>query len=237
MPRVTRPVLFPSAALLLSLLAACGPKEPAQAPETATDAPAASGSATPAADAPAAPEAAKPAPAPAAESTPAESLARDLAKSGGRRIGWSASKKRFVLPMDVRTDGGRGLDLRFFDDEGNQREILRLCQPGECEERLDEILKDLLPKLASRLDKESFEPVSAIGWPDGRNEIDVSTLNARLHYEKGKLSVVVNEKKKTPLRSSGKAPRAATLTAIYPVPAAKLIAVLAEGEFAVFKLP
>jgi hypothetical protein len=232
---VTRPAIFAAALMLLPLLA-CGPKEPAQTPEPTAEAPATTASAAPSAEASTAPEVTKPAP--ASEGTPAEALARDLVKAGGRRIGYSASKKRFVLPMDTRSEGGRGLDLRFFDDEGAQREILRVCQPGECEERLDELFRDLLPRLAGRLEKEGFEPVSAIGWPSGRDELDVSTLGARLHYEKGKLTMAVGQKPPTPLRPlGGKAPRAATLTALYPILGSKLLGVLAESDFSVFKLP
>jgi hypothetical protein len=218
------------AALTLALLPACGPKEPAQAPDPAA------GSAS--VSAPATPDSATPAkPAPAAEASPAEALARDLVKSGGRRIAYSAGKKRFVVPMDARSEGGRGLDLQFFDDEGNQREILRVCQPGECEERLDELFRELLPKLVARLETEGYEPISSIGWPSGRDEIDVNALGGKLRYERGKLSLVLDKKAVALRASGGKAPRAATLTALYPVPAAKLLGVLAEGAFSVFKLP
>jgi hypothetical protein len=225
-----------AAALVLALasLSACGPATPAQGPEPAKEGsvePAASASAAPAETA--APEAAKPPP--AAESSPSDSLAHDLVKAGGRRIGWSASKKRFVVPVDLHADGGRGLDLRFYDDEGAQREILRVCQPGECEESLDEKAKELLPKLSARLGGEGYEPVSAVGWPSGRDEIEVGTLQAKLRQEKGRISLV-REKKATPLRALGGRSPKGEITAVYPIPSAKMLGVLA-GEFFVFKLP
>jgi hypothetical protein len=215
--------------VLIAALPACGGSSPpAQAPEAA----AASTSGAPAAE----PEAAKPAP--AAEASPTETLARDLVKAGGRRIGYSAGKKRFVVPVEMRTDSGRGLDLRFYDDEGAQREIQRVCQPGECEERLDEIVKELLPKLAARLDKEGFEAVYSIGWPSGRDEIEVGALGGKLRYEQGRLSLARDKKAPAQLRAlRGKAPRGAGLSAVYPVPAAKLLGALFEQDFVVFKLP
>lgn len=229
MPRLTTL----AAAVTLASLAACGPATPAQTPEAAKDAPASE----PAASASAEPAPAEAKAAPAAEPSPAEALARDLVKTGGRRIGWSASKKRFVLPVDFRTDGGRGLDLRFYDDEGAQREILRICQPGECEERLDEIVKEMLPKIAGRLEKEGFEAVSSVGWPSGRDEVEVGALGARLRFEKGRISLV-QEKKTIALRAlgGGKGAKSEAPTALYPVPAAKIMGALG-GEFFVVKLP
>ncbi len=227
---MTRPLL--AVALLAASISACGPARPPESPEAAKEAP----SADPAASASAAPDTAKPPPAeaPAAEASPSEALARELLKAGGRRIGWSSSKKRFVLPVDFRADGGRGLDLRFYDDQGAQREILRVCQPGECEERLDEIVKEMLPKLAGRLDKEGFEAVTSIGWPSGSDGIQVSALEAKLRWAGGKLTLV--GKKTTPLRPLGGRGPKGDLEAVYAVPSAKLLAVLA-GELFVFKLP
>ena len=234
--------LAATAGLLLSSLPGCGPPAPAHTPEAESAAPAAS-STTPTAEPSAAPAAEapdKPEP-PASSASPSESLARDLVKSGGRRIGYSTSKKRFVVPADMRTDGGRGLDLKFYDDEGAQREILRVCQPGECEDRLDEIARELIPKLAARLQSEGYEPINAAGWPSGRDELAVGSLGGKLHYEKGRLSLTVDGKKApTSLRTTGgKSPRSDGLQAVYPVPAAKLLGAVVEGDkdFYVFKLP
>lgn len=228
-------------ALSLLALAACGPSAPAQTPDPPKEAP----SAEPAASAAsaAAPSAAPESPKPAQAESPAETLARDVIKSGGRRIGWSASKKRFVVPIEMRNDGGRGLDVRFYDDDGTQRENQRVCQPGECEERLNEIAKELIPKLAARFESEGYEAVSSIGWPSGRDEIDVGSLELKLRYAKGKLSAVREKKPPVALRvGGGKGPKAEALSALYPVPAAKLVGAFAPAdknvqEFFVFKLP
>lgn len=223
----------PAALLALALLAAaCGPATPAQAPEPAKDSPAEPAKEAATAE-PAAPEAKKPAPA-AEASSPADSLARDLVKAGGRRIAFSASKKRFLVPVDQRAGDVRGLNLILYDDEGGQREVVKVCQPGECEEHLDEIAKDLLPKLSARLSSEGFEAVSAVGWPSGQDEMEVATLQLRLRQDRGRLSVV-HGKKSTPLRTVGHAP-AGEITAVYPIPSAKLLAVQAGGFF-LFKLP
>jgi hypothetical protein len=217
------------AALVIASIPACGPATPAPAAEGAKDSPPAEPAAS---AAPAEPEAAKSAP--AGEPSPMETLARDLLKSGGRRIAWSASKKRFLVPMDQRADGGRGLNLYFYDDEGNQREILKVCQPGECEDRLDELAKELLPKLTARLSSEGFEAVSSVGWPSGRDEIEVGTLNAKLRQDKGRISIV-RDKKSTPLRAMGGKTKG-EISAVYPVTSSKLMGVLA-GDFFVVKLP
>jgi hypothetical protein len=212
------------------LLVACGPAAPAKEPEPAKDAePTATAGGAPTA----APDAAKPAP--SAEESPAQTLARDLLKSGGRRIAWSASKKRFMVPFDARAEGGRGLDLRLYDDEGQQRDIQRVCQPGECEERLDEIVKQMIPKLAARFESEGYEAISSVGWPSGRDEIEVGTLSAKLKTDRGRLSLV-REKKTMPLHAAGGHALKSEPTVVYPVPAAKLLGVVA-GEFFVFKLP
>lgn len=232
---------LPSALLLM--LAACGPSTPAAAPDpVASAAPSAEPAAPPAPSAE--PAADKPAPAAdkPAETSPEEALARDLVKSSGRRIGYSAAKKRFVVPIEMRANGGRGLDIRFYDDEGNQKENQRVCQPGECEERLNEIAKELIPKLATRLKDEGYEALYAVGWPEGRDELDVTTMNLKLRYQKGKLSLAREKKPAAPLRALGKAPKAEALSAVYPVPAAKLVAAFAPGdgvaqEFFLFKLP
>ena len=74
-----------------------------------------------------------------------------------------------------------------------------------------------------------------MGWPSGRDEIEVGTLQAKLRQEKGRISLV-REKKTTQLRALGGHAPKGEITAVYPVPAAKLLGVLA-GDFFVFKLP
>ena len=232
-----------SACVILSSLVACGPPSAPKEPEPAQGAP----SAEPAASAPAAPTAepsAAPEPpkAPAPETSPHEALARDLVKSGGRRIGFSASKKRFVVPIEMRTDGGRGLDIRYYDDQGHQRENQRVCQPGECEVRLDEIARELIPKLAERLSSEGYEAIYAVGWPNGRDEVEIHTIQLKLRVDRGKLTVPREKKPGLPVRVlGGKGPKN-EITAVYPVAGQKLLGVFARGDktdqdFFVYKLP
>src|SRR5262245_50753965 len=104
------------------------PGEPASSSE-----PAAAGSSAPegAAPAPESSGAAKAASAPASES---ESLARDIVKSGGRRIGYSATKKSWVHPQSRRTGESTSLDVVFTDEEGRPKDVMRICQAGECDE-------------------------------------------------------------------------------------------------------
>jgi hypothetical protein len=239
---VTRPALAPLVLVaILAAIPACGPA-PEPAKEAPSPPPAADTGAAPTAEPTAAPEA--PRPAASESSSPAETLARDLVKSGGRRIGFSATKKRFVVPIELRSDGGRGLDLRFYDDDGQQRENQRVCQPGECEEKLNELAKDLIPKLAARFEQEGYEAISSVGWPSGRDELDLSAANLKLKYDKGRLAVLAEKKAPVALRvGGGRAPRAAALLAVYPVPAAKLLGAFAPGgdnvaqDFYVFRLP
>jgi hypothetical protein len=66
----------------------------------------------------------------------------------------------------------------------------------------------------------------------------VGSLGIKLRYDKGRLSVVREKKPALPLRAlGGKALRADALSAVYPVPAAGLLAAFADQEFFVFKLP
>ncbi|MEO7328433.1 MAG: hypothetical protein ABI193_07645, partial [Minicystis sp.] len=115
--------------LLLTPLAACGPAPEAASPPPATTA--ASGAAD---EAPSAAASADPAPTAAATSKPddkapasdSETLARDLLKSGGRRIGYSESKG-FVYPIEKRTPASFGLNLYFLSLDGQKKEPLQIC--------------------------------------------------------------------------------------------------------------
>ena len=77
---------------------------------------------------------------------------------------------------------GFSLDIQFTGEDGSPRDTLRVCQPGECEDRLDELLKSFLPTLTERLERDGFTPLRAIGWQGGSNELEVSTLSAKLHF-------------------------------------------------------
>ena len=240
---------FSFAASLSLMLAGCGSPPPVDTPPAPTAAPDASGSAAP--DATAAPEArAEPAPsaAPAAEAPGSEAatLARELAKSGGRRIGYSASKKAFAHPVERRIQNGFSLDIQFTGEDGSARDAMRVCQPGECEDRLDEMLKAFLPKLTERLERDGFTTMRAIGWPGGGDELEVSSLGAKLHYEKGRLTRVITGKPGVALTKLGGPRFDSAPEAVFVVPGGKLLAVFAKPsgdakglvqELHVFRLP
>ena len=157
------------APVLIVFAAGCGPSSEAKPPpqpegesgstsstsEASGDGSAGGGDAKPAGGGDAKPaggggaKADAPAEAPASE---AAALARDFLKTGGRRIGYSASKKAFAYPVERRTETGFGLDIQFMGADGQPKDSMRVCQIGECEEHLDELAKELLPKLTSRLE-------------------------------------------------------------------------------------
>ncbi len=222
---------------LMALPLGCGPSSPPASPDAPGDAHT-SPTATSTADAPPPPTATATADAPKAppsnEPSAVETLARDLLKAGGRRIGYSATKKGFVFPKDARVGAGRGLDLIYTDEEGHQKDIQRVCQPGECEEKLDEIVKEITPKLVERLTRDGYEAIFAIGWPPG-DEAEIRSIGLKLKYTKGKLEQI-KDKKSVALKSS-KPLKAASIMALYPTSNGKLLGVIAEGDLYVYKLP
>jgi hypothetical protein len=249
-----RPVSL--AAPLLLLLAGCGSPPPAEAPTTTTDAHAASvdpGASASLEAVAAAKPSGDPAPssstATAATEAPASdaaTLARELAKSGGRRIGYSATKKAFASPVERRVQNGFSLDIQFTGEDGSPRDALRICQPGECEDKLDEMLKAFLPKLTERLDADGYTAIRALGWPGGSDELEVQSLGAKLHYAKGRLTKVIEGKPAVNLTKLGGPRFDSAPEAIFVVPGGKLLAVLAKPsgdakglvqELHVFKLP
>lgn len=218
-------------ALTLALLPACGPSPEASPPPQPTSTaqadsppppPTADPSSSAQADAPPAPKADEP----ASESA---TLARDLLKGGGRRIGWSASKKAFAYPVEIRKQDGFSLDIQFLGDDGHPKDALRVCQMGECAEHLDEILaKGFLAKLASRLESDGYVNLRSIGWPQGKDELDVSSLNMKLRYSKGRLEGVRKGKPPVSFTPLGARPDADAIEAIFLVPDTKLVAVFAK---------
>ncbi|MDI3285870.1 hypothetical protein [Polyangium sp. 15x6] len=224
----------------LALLPACGPaqepvtpegggesapKEPAaEEKKPAEEAPAAE--AKPEGEAPAA-EAKAPErkPAEAKALSESESLAKEIIKGGGRRIGWSASKKLFVVPMEKRTESTGSLDIHFYGEDGQSRDPMRVCQPGECEEHLDEKVAEVLPKLAQKLEEGQFVAIRSIGWPDNRDELDVSSLSMKLKWSKGKIEGVKEGQKPVAFTAAGGKLDISALKAIYVVPDSKLLGV------------
>lgn len=232
---------------LLAILAACGAPPPAEAPEQAAPAaPAEAEQAAPADKpeeaAPAAEKPAEPAP-PAAEASEAEVLARDFLKTGGRRIGYSATKKGFAYPLEQRREDGFRLDILFTDEEGRKRDVMQVCDYSECVERLDEIAKEILPKLVARIEGDGYASIRGLGWPSGRDEFEVGILGMKLRYASGTLSGLREGKPAVTLGRLGtKAPE---ILAIFVVPDVKRLGVLAKPvdgkgvvqELHVVKLP
>lgn len=124
---------------------------------------------------------------PAKTASEAETLARDIVKTSGRRIGFSAAKKMFAVPNEKRTETNFGIDVFFYGDDGANRDPIRICQPGECEEHMNEKLDELLPKIVQKLEEGGYVNVRGIGWPDGRDELEVSTLGMKLKFRNGRL--------------------------------------------------
>jgi hypothetical protein len=248
-------------ALAVGLFSGCGPSKPADSPEGTAKEEAKPEEAKPE-EAAQKPDEAKPdeaaqkpeeaAQKPAAEPAKAQSefdvLARDLAKGGGRRIGWSATKKSFAIPSEKRNDASFGLDIQFMAEDGAVKDPMRICQMGECEEHLDELLKDLLPKLASKLEGDGYVALRGIGWPDGSDELPVSSLNGKLRWLKGGRVELVREGKPAAgltVVSGGGRLDAEALRAIFLVPDSKLVGVFVTPAkktgvvqtFHVLKLP
>lgn len=124
---------------------------------------------------------------PAKAESETETLAREIVKGGGRRIGFSATKKMFAVPNEKRNETNFGLDVFFYGDDGANRDPIRVCQMGECEEHLNEKLPEVLPKIIQKLDEGSYVSVRGIGWPDGRDELEVSSLGMKLKFKGGRL--------------------------------------------------
>lgn len=192
-------------------------------------------------------EAAKSAEAQAEPQSEAAALARDFLKTGGRRIGYSATKKMFAYPAEQRSETGFGLDIQFVGEDGKPRDMMRICQIGECEEHLDELSKELMPKLSSRLESDGYVSIRGIGWPQGRDELEVSSLSMKLKYAKGSLSALREGKPAAKLTvQGGKRLTADTLLAVFVIPDTKWLPVFAPPgkdekgllqEFFVLKLP
>ncbi|MRG96297.1 hypothetical protein [Polyangium spumosum] len=226
---------------VLALVPACGPAKEPVTPEGGSDEAAADPAATEAkpaegaAAAEAKPEGEAPAEAKAPERKPAEakalseseSLAKEIVKGGGRRIGWSASKKLFMVPMEKRTEEAFSIEVHFVGDDGKVRDPMQICQLGECAEHFDEKLTELLPKLAQKVEEGEFVAIRSIGWPDNRDELDVSSLGMKLRLSKGKIEGVKEGQKPVVFPPVGRF-EIWGLKAIYVVPDTKLLGVFAK---------
>lgn len=232
---------------LVIALAACGPS---QAPANSTDdAPLDEGTPSdskPTADAP-------DGEAPATSDEPAaggeesgatqesdhEELARHLIKKPGRSIGYSAQKKSFAVTRETVSGGTFTVEVVFTDDAGKQTEVVRICDPSECDEQLDDLAKKKIPDLAKRFEEQGYVAVRAVGWPSG-GELDVGSMGLKLVLKDRRLSA---EREGKPAKPLGTLPaKAGTLLAVFPIPDAELIGVYsapddsgANREFVAFK--
>jgi hypothetical protein len=152
---------------------------------------------------------------PAKAASETETLARDIVKGGGRRIGFSATKKMFAVPNEKRTETNFGLDVFFYGDDGASRDPMRVCQLGECEEHMSEKLDEVLPKLVQKLDEGGFVSVRGVGWPDGKDELEVSSLGMKLKFKSGRLEGLREGKPPVVFQVAGGRLDVAEIKAIY----------------------
>ena len=108
------------------------------------------------------------------------------------------------------------------------------------------MLKAFLPKLTERLDHDGYTTMRAIGWPGGGDELEVSSLGGKLHYDKGRLTKVLTGKPAAALTKLGGPRFDSAPEAVFVVPGGKLLAVFAKPsgdakglvqELHVFKMP
>lgn len=182
---------------------------------------------------------------PVKQASEAETLARDIVKSGGRRIGFSATKKMFAVPNEKRTETNFGLDVFFYGDDGANRDPMRVCQPGECEEHMNEKLDEMLPKLVQKLEEGGFVNVRGIGWPDGRDELEVSSLGMKLKFRNGRIEGLKEGKPPVVFQVAGGRLDVSEIKAIYLIQDSKLMGLFGKPSrpagvvqtFYVLKMP
>jgi len=182
---------------------------------------------------------------PAKAASETETLARDIVKGGGRRIGFSASKKMFAVPNEKRTETNFGLDVFFYGDDGANRDPIRVCQMGECEEHMSEKLDEVLPKIVQKLDEGSYVSVRGIGWPDGRDELEVSSLGMKLKFKSGRLEGLKEGKPPVVFQVQGGRLDVSEIKAIYLPTDSKLMGLFGKPsratgsvqQFYVLKIP
>lgn len=186
-----------------------------------------------------------PAKAPAKTESETETLARDIVKGGGRRIGFSAAKKMFAVPNEKRNETQFGLDVFFYGEDGANRDPIRVCQMGDCAEHMTEELDKVMPKIVQKLDEGMFVSVRGIGWPDGRDELEVSTLGMKLKFKNGRLEGIREGKPNVTFQVQGGRLDVSVIKAIYLPSDSKLMGLFgipsrATGsvqQFYVLKIP
>lgn len=169
-----------------------------------------------------------------------EELARYLIKRPGRRVAYSAQQERFAVTRETTSGGLFTIDISFVDESGREQKAIRICDPNECDEQLNDLAKKKIPELADQFDTEGYKSVRAIGWPT-RNELKVSTLAMKLKLDKRRLTGTTEDGKKVTL---GTLPhKAPYLHAIFPIPDEGLVGYYASADesgvnkvFGVFKI-
>ena len=250
------------ASVVLALLPSCGPPPEASTPEAggepkgaeasapeAKATPGAAPSASPGASG--APETGKPGGNADAHVSESMSLARDLVAAYGNRIGYSATKRSFAFSTEHRSGMGlmgSSLDIHFVGDDGRPRDTMSICQTG-CKEEFSEFAKELLPKLASRLEQDGYVSLQSIYWPWRRDELEVNRLSMKLKYTNGRLEALREGKPAARLTLLGeRSLYAERLLAVFVIPDTKLLATLAPPRadetgvaqdfyFSLWKLP
>lgn len=177
---------------------------------------------------------------------PTEQLVRDIVKTG-RKIGFSATKKAVFHAVRWDQPGsGFGLRVQFQADDGKELKSFVICQPGECEEHLDDKLKTEIPKIAAYADEGGYEGVSGNGWAGGQTELELKSAGLKFSFVKGKLELVLEKGRKTLGTMASKKGAELEPEAIYLLRDTKLVAVMfrrggstasAPRELAIFKLP
>jgi len=172
--------------------------------------------------------------------TPLEELARNLIKRPGRRVAYSADQGMFAVTRETTSAGLFTIDIAFMDESGHEKKIIRICDPNECDEQLNELAKKKIPELADQFGTEGYKSVRAMGWPS-RNELKVGTLGLKLKLDKRRLSGTTDDGKKVRLGTlPAKAP---FLHALFVVPDKGLVGYYASADesgvnkvFGVFKV-
>lgn len=237
-------------ASVLAAAVACSSSPPAaDTPPPATAAVSASAGVEPAPTS--ASTGADPEPAPTAlpeapKGNPTEQLVRDIVKTG-RKIGFSATKRAVFHAVRWDQPGsGFGLRVSFQAEDGKELKSFVVCQPGECEEHLDDKLKTEIPKIAAYADEGGYEGVSGNGWAGGQSELELKSAGLKLSFVKGKLELVLEKGRKTLGTVPSKKGAELEPEAVYLLRDTKLVAVMfrrgggtasAPRELMIFKLP
>jgi hypothetical protein len=160
--------------------------------------------------------------------TAEQELARYLIKRPGRRVGYSSQKKSFAITRERVSADGFTVDVAFTDKNGKETDVVRICDPSECDEMLNELAKQKIPALADRFARDGYVAVRAVGWPSGRGELEVGSIDAKLVLEGRRLNALREGK---PAANLGTLPASApALLAIFAIPDDGLLGLYAAAD-------